>query len=147
MWYTYTGPGTAGPAGCCHRHPSPARWRAPEPTASYSPPLPRYRKDTNREIRAKPKKEGVTGDSLFSTDWGKVLTCGRHAACFQGFSHTLLTKQTTPHPTPLPTCTSQWITQSYKHINAFISQAWTLIQDIIIHTWHLHRDDTKILLW
>ena len=36
---------------------------------------------------------------------------------------------------------------NHKHINAFISQALTLIQNIIIHTWHLHRDDTKILLW
>ena len=36
-----------------------------------------------------------------------------------------------------------WL-HNYKPINAQpISQPWTLIQNIIIHTWDLHRDDTK----
>src|SRR4029434_489237 len=36
---------------------------------------------------------------------------------------------------------------NHKHINAFISQALTLIQNIIIHTWHLHRDDIQKYLY
>ena len=41
-----------------------------------------------------------------------------------------------------------WL-HNYKPINAQpISQPWTLIQNIIIHTWDLHRDDTKKnVLW